>query len=484
MNILKRRIYGVNGVRVGILIFFVFIFSGCSTFFSAPEIMTLDTASGSIAVPEMISIGDIVTVQENEIVYQPISGEEVSTIVAQKENAQITHVFASAETQQLYWVEEWEAAFFTTVYTIMNVSVETGQAEEIHWSRDAFTTIDIAPSGEYMAFVQEGDAFVLHISSGSITRLEEDVVDYAWLPSVEADAVLISAAERTQYVILDSSGDVVSRVSMAEEEFDAVSFLDDKTAIVAKGLRTETVEGAAEENSSEQLSNEVINESTNEETTQVDEEQLTPAEIVGIPEKDETPKEIPQESELYVIDLLTNTSTPVIALGADNDSPAAAELADVIDTNDDTEIETEEVEQIPLRFSYITDIVNMSTVTNQQVLLEMYEIDETSASAEPVEITEEESSDSTVEVVQPQTNTNETVFDSRIQRVVLFSITNGIRTPIAVDSSMVGSRNNTQILLTQNTESGKEMDIVVHTIGKGVQTQLISGVSAVDVISF
>lgn len=477
----------------------IFIFSGCSAVFSGPEPIVLDSESTGITMPTSMVVGDVVAVQDNTIQYIPTDGSESISISPQEDNSTITAVLASAETQTLYWIEEWEAAFFTTVSTIMSASVENPVPEAVHWSRDAFSEVVIAPSGRYLAFVQDEDAFVFHIETGAITRLEEDYIHYAWLPSTASDAVLISASQSTQYVVMDTKGDVVSRVSMGDEAYDAVSFLDDKTAIVAKGLRSKISDTDEEENVQEdeitliedQEQNESIESDEQAEEQESEEQELTPAEIIGIPEKKEIEREIPDESELYTIDLLTATFTPIVALGNETDVDETTELADAVNIGDNS-TEAEEsadqentVEQTPLRFSYITDIRNMSTPVTQQVLLELSE----AAEPEEQDVTVEESvvitsGDQTEQQVSEETD--EEIVDriSRIKHVAVYSITDGILTPIAKEHGVVGSIQDLQILLTQTPESGKEMDVVVHTIGTGVNTQLLDNVTTAQVIEF
>jgi hypothetical protein len=185
-------------------------FSGCSLanpfgVGSAPRDAALNPTQADLDS----ATGDAVQLTGQEYAYPTASAimierpgfGEVTRLVAHQPSSVVW-----ANRSELAWVEPLGDDSDLVGYVIVQRPVTGGEIRQLHWSREPMQNLAFADSGEYVAYQQAADLFVVQVQTGRVTRVGEGVTGFAWTP--DRAQLLVRTATAATVVELASDGTI------------------------------------------------------------------------------------------------------------------------------------------------------------------------------------------------------------------------------------------------------------------------------------
>lgn len=139
----------------------------------------------------------------------------------------------SSDRRSIFWVEK--EAIVGEVderqqYFIYEFSLYTGQQKNIAWSKSMMTNLSLSWQSHFIAFEEGRSLYILHINSGQVQRVTEDVNEWKWSPGELA--LIISNADSVNYTVINADGSVASEMELLDDtNLQGVEFLNKKQVV-------------------------------------------------------------------------------------------------------------------------------------------------------------------------------------------------------------------------------------------------------------
>lgn len=177
---------------------------------------------------------EIVALEQEQITLYTQTGEEGFVI----ETPRPSELVWSEALDQIFWVEEKEQKKDESLFSVRSFATQTHEQTTLYWTDHAITHMALSSNAVYLAFLEQGDLYVLDRSDRAVRRLIEDVEEFQWAPTTQA--LIVRLAETTklpsQYIPLNQKGEIASRVDLhsSEESMLGFAFVDDTTIAAIK----------------------------------------------------------------------------------------------------------------------------------------------------------------------------------------------------------------------------------------------------------